>query len=1011
MIDNDVQLIHGILDGDDKAFTALVRKYQKSVHALVWRKVGDFHVAEEITQDTFLQVYKKLVTLKNPNQFAGWLYVIANRLCLNWLERRKPTMQSLEDTPMEEIEESSYTHHISAERETEATEHRSTIVKKLLEKLPESERTVLTLYYLGEMDTKAIGRFLGVSVNTITSRLQRARKRLRTEEELLVHEVLGSVQLPTNLTENIVRRVADINPASPPTGKPSFPWAAFGAATVLVILLLGVSSQYIARFQKPYSFEAQSEPTIEIVEAPIVLDTTSKPDIQNRLGRAITPGRNDRTGSQVSEKVLASNTWGDSNRFSGSEWTQVNGLQGGASIKLFSTSEGELYAITATGLYRLANDRNAWSLINTSLPTEEFLPITEHRGALYLASHKIFTSTDRGETWNELGDFLPRGYPTGLVITNGAPAQGSQAPITMYLALLDKGVFRSTDAGKQWIPINDGLTGKRIYALAAVENTAEARHHDDRDRVTSEVFAGTNRGLYRLNAGAWDQLSMGTAKAIYALEVFEKNLYVSAGPDLFTTTNTVEEIASDDNASLNSIYHSTDLGASWTDITPKDKSALVRTPTGIRFLPVDETFLTQNTPKPHLSDGGQTWTNFESDLNSFTLNKQPLVAVDERTFYRTGIFGVHRTTDAGNSWHSFTNGMAGTTTLDLVLFNDRLYAHTSEGIFQSTNGGVSWESVYESLYSGFFAFSKLKIADNVLYVIMDEGANLRVLRLSADGNMLIPVENIPDFDGEGLAIEFWTEAHFKELKQASLAAGRPVIKNVPASLYLLDVYGGVGGFAVSDETFYIEFLGRLFKWKPGDPEWTNTGLVDIGKRSHTGLNKGFKLAVSAETIYVGKRDGRLFQSFDGGDSWRDVTSNLPLRFSSFKEIIFVGSMVYVATDRGVLASQAGTHWRVITDKVGAHVVIDKFAVDGTTVYGIGDTGVYRLDKRGKWHKTSPSAPKKVVPLVAKNGNATQVPWEFDPHATDKVVSLVAKNDRLYIATFQLGVFHISLEEE
>ena len=80
MVKNDVQLIRRILDGDDGAFTTLVQKYQKSVHALAWRKVGDFHVAEEITQDTFLQVYKKLVTLKNPNQFAGWLYVIANRL-------------------------------------------------------------------------------------------------------------------------------------------------------------------------------------------------------------------------------------------------------------------------------------------------------------------------------------------------------------------------------------------------------------------------------------------------------------------------------------------------------------------------------------------------------------------------------------------------------------------------------------------------------------------------------------------------------------------------------------------------------------------------------------------------------------------------------------------------------------------------------------------------------------------------------------------------------------------
>ena len=71
MINDDVELIHKVLAGDDEAFTALVRKYQKSVHALAWRKVGDFHFAEDITQDTFLQAYKKLSTLKNPNQFAG----------------------------------------------------------------------------------------------------------------------------------------------------------------------------------------------------------------------------------------------------------------------------------------------------------------------------------------------------------------------------------------------------------------------------------------------------------------------------------------------------------------------------------------------------------------------------------------------------------------------------------------------------------------------------------------------------------------------------------------------------------------------------------------------------------------------------------------------------------------------------------------------------------------------------------------------------------------------------
>ena len=117
MVENDVQLIHRVLSGDEEAFSALVRKYQKSVHALAWRKIGDFHIAEEIAQDAFLQAYKNLATLRNPNQFAGWLYVIANRLCLKWLQKKKPALQSLDDASVTEVEAFSYRRYVSEQRE------------------------------------------------------------------------------------------------------------------------------------------------------------------------------------------------------------------------------------------------------------------------------------------------------------------------------------------------------------------------------------------------------------------------------------------------------------------------------------------------------------------------------------------------------------------------------------------------------------------------------------------------------------------------------------------------------------------------------------------------------------------------------------------------------------------------------------------------------------------------------------------------------------------------------
>ena len=301
--ESDVQLIQRILSGDEAAFDVLVQRHKKSVHALAWRKIGDFHDAEEITQDTFLQVYKRLPTLKDPYKFSGWLYVIANRLCIDRMRQKNLTIQSLEDTPMEEVEKSSYIHHVSEQQQTENTERRRAIVKKLLEKLPESERTVMTLYYLGEMTVKEISKFLGVSASAIHNRLYRARKRLQEEEELLVQEVLSGVQIPVSVSQNIMQRVTDIKPLPQTPPKPVIPWIAFGTAFLLLALLFGTSTQYLARFQKPYSFEAQSEPTIAIIDAPVVLESDAKPALRNQAGRTTALDKRTRTGLQGSETV------------------------------------------------------------------------------------------------------------------------------------------------------------------------------------------------------------------------------------------------------------------------------------------------------------------------------------------------------------------------------------------------------------------------------------------------------------------------------------------------------------------------------------------------------------------------------------------------------------------------------------------------------------------------------------------------------------------------------------
>ncbi|MDE0690296.1 MAG: sigma-70 family RNA polymerase sigma factor [Candidatus Poribacteria bacterium] len=965
--EDDVQLIQRTLSGDDTAFGVLLRRHQKSVHALVWRKIGDFHIAEDITQDTFLQAYKKLSTLKNHHQFSGWLYVIADRLCIDWSRKRRLPTQSLEGTPVEEIERASYTHHASEQRQTEVTEHRQELVKKLLAKLPESERTVVTLYYLGEMTTKEIGKFLGVSVDTIKSRLRRGRKRLQEDEELMIQEVFGGVQIPASLGEKVMRQVSEMNPAPSSAPKPFLPWMALGAAAVLIALLLGASNRYLTRFQKPYSFEAQSEPTIDIVDAPIIFDIAAKPAVRNQAGRATTLDENSSAGTQVSDVTAISTAPENSTKFSIAQWQQGNAPPAGPVHNIFATSDGTVYAVIQTGIYRLTADATGWTRVDTSVPIgRSFMPMAAHGETLYIVSvDEIFASDNRGETWRTLGP-RPRGDAVELVITDAEEASSSQVPFTMYLALRDSEIFRSTDGGTHWYPLNDGLTTEKISAMTAIEKT---------------VFAGTESGLYRLDSDVWKRLPLDTSGAVCSLAVSGNDLYAGIGHEILVRlTRTEWEGIQHGDLHFTQIFHSTDLGASWIEIRLGGEHLRKRSPAGITVLARGKTLLALSSAQSRSTDGGQTWTELEKDYNFSSNSRLPAVMVNERTYYKANVWGIHRTTDGGTSWHIFMNGVIGTTIIDLVAFNNALYAHTGYDVYQSTDGGRAWKKLWNHEREAVLNIpttraifgSKLIPVGDILYFLAgpESGAdNVGIFRLSTDSDMLIPVRDVPIFDRRKIGDE---KFHYKSEDREYIRIFR--LRTETA--------------AASRDTFYIEYGGELYKWKLGDPEWTGTGLADDSYRH--GKNKtfreGFKLAVLGETVYVGKRKGQLFQSLDEGESWKDITSSLPLHFTRFKDMVFVGPTLYIATDNGVMVSKTAEHWHVLTDRAGTRPIINNFVVDGRKVYGIGDVGVYHLDAGSQWKLIS-----------------TEVP--------DEIVSLAITNDRLYGIVERHGIFHTSLVSE
>ena len=372
MKNNDVDLIHRILKGDDTAFSTLVEKYQKQVHALAWRKVGDFHIAEEITQDTFLKAYQKLSTLKNPQRFAGWLYVIATRCCQAWLRKKHIEVESLDEMDSDELEPEAYSRYVSEEETKVTVAAQRQVVKKLLAMLPESERTVITLHYFGEMTCERMSEFLGVSANTIKSRLRRARNRLK-QEEPMIREAITNFKISPTLTENIMQEVSRLKPAAPSASKPIIPWVIGATGAVLIALIFGISGQYLAHFQKSYSLDAQSETTVELIDAQIVQNLEEVSDNRNQPGnRTNLDGRSD--GNEENTNQVIGD--GDYTRWNLPEGAKRRLGKGVLSDMKVSPDGTRLAIASSSGIWLY--DVNAKEKMNRT----EIALLTGHKGAV-----------------------------------------------------------------------------------------------------------------------------------------------------------------------------------------------------------------------------------------------------------------------------------------------------------------------------------------------------------------------------------------------------------------------------------------------------------------------------------------------------------------------------------------------------------------------------------------------------------------------------------------------------
>ena len=154
--------------GDAAAFASLVRMHQASVFSIGYRMLNRRDAAEDLAQDVFLQLYRKLDSIESLEHLGFWLRRVAANLAIDWL-RRLPnnSTQPLEDGP--EVPAQAVDDDPLLSRE----------LTRLLGELTPAARAVMLLRYQEDCDVAEIATALDMPVNTVKSHLKRSLTALR----------------------------------------------------------------------------------------------------------------------------------------------------------------------------------------------------------------------------------------------------------------------------------------------------------------------------------------------------------------------------------------------------------------------------------------------------------------------------------------------------------------------------------------------------------------------------------------------------------------------------------------------------------------------------------------------------------------------------------------------------------------------------------------------------------------------------------------------------------------
>lgn len=163
------ELVERCIEGDRSAQYNLYRMYSKGMYNICLRMIDNSTEAEDVLQESFIDVYRKLHTYKFESTPGAWIKRIVINNCINKLRKKK--------LHIEEIEEGRYIAEDLVEKEDYRFEVKK--IKRAVSALPDGYRAIFSLYAMEGYDHQEIGQIMNISESTSKSQYSRAKKKIR----------------------------------------------------------------------------------------------------------------------------------------------------------------------------------------------------------------------------------------------------------------------------------------------------------------------------------------------------------------------------------------------------------------------------------------------------------------------------------------------------------------------------------------------------------------------------------------------------------------------------------------------------------------------------------------------------------------------------------------------------------------------------------------------------------------------------------------------------------------